>query len=151
MYFISHRGNLTHRVPELENSPGYIQEALDKGYNVEVDVWCVDNKMFLGHDEPQYEVNNNFFFKKGLWCHAKNIEAVTMLNKLNAHYFWHQKDDITLTSKRYMWTYPGVELTSSSICVMPENANYTLDELIQSAGICSDKIEKYQKEVNNEQ
>ena len=54
MIFISHRGNLTGKNPEKENKPSYISEALNQGYNCEVDVWFVDNKFMLGHDEPKY-------------------------------------------------------------------------------------------------
>jgi hypothetical protein len=35
-----------------ENSPDYIWRAIQAGYNVEVDVWFVDGKFKLGHDEP---------------------------------------------------------------------------------------------------
>jgi hypothetical protein len=34
--------------------------------------------------------------------------------------FWHQNDDFTLTSKNYIWTYPGQPYTASSVIVMPE-------------------------------
>ena len=56
MIKIAHRGNLFGRIPERENSPEYIQEALAAGYDVEVDVWFEEGKLFLGHAKPQYEV-----------------------------------------------------------------------------------------------
>ena len=43
MKLISHRGNLEGRKPELENNPEYIDEALSKGYDVEIDVWWSGN------------------------------------------------------------------------------------------------------------
>jgi len=49
--FISHRGNLAGPMPEFENRPDYIDNALDLGFDVEVDLWSYDNKFFLGHDE----------------------------------------------------------------------------------------------------
>ena len=53
----------------------------------------------------------------------------------NIHCFWHQEDDVTLTSEGYMWTYPGKELTTNSIAVLPE------EEIeVEVAGICSDYI-----------
>ncbi len=61
MILISHRGNITGANPSRENSPDYIQEALEADYNVEIDVWYKDKKWNLGHDEPQYEVESNFF------------------------------------------------------------------------------------------
>ena len=47
MRYISHRGNLTGRDPFRENTVEYIQEALDKGFDVEIDVRCVDGKLYL--------------------------------------------------------------------------------------------------------
>ena len=61
MVLISHRGNLTGSNPERENSQTYIQEALNKGFNVEVDVWVVNNQIYLGHDAPQYLIDKILF------------------------------------------------------------------------------------------
>ena len=66
-------------------------------------------------------VGQTYFLKKdGLWCHAKNIEALNLMLREGIHCFWHQEDDVTLTSKGYKWTYPGKQLTENSICVKPE-------------------------------
>ena len=42
MILISHRGNLNGPKPDQENSPNYINNAISKGYNVEIDVWFKD-------------------------------------------------------------------------------------------------------------
>ena len=60
MHFISHRGNLNGPNKNLENKPNYIKEALDKGFDVEIDVWLSKEKFYLGHDEPLYETDVNF-------------------------------------------------------------------------------------------
>ena len=39
MILISHRGNVNGREPSLENGDKYCQEAIDKGYNVEIDTY----------------------------------------------------------------------------------------------------------------
>ena len=140
MLLISHRGNLNGIQKKRENSPTYINEALSKGYDVEVDVRFTDDKFFLGHDTNQYKVNKEFLENKRIWCHAKTVEALMALEKTNAHYFWHQEDDYTITSKGFIWTYPGKKLSLKSICVLPEKFNY---EKIKCTGICSDFIEKY--------
>tara|TARA_R110002020_G_scaffold29001_1_gene91789 strand:- start:9785 stop:10231 length:447 start_codon:yes stop_codon:yes gene_type:complete len=143
MILVSHRGNLTGPNPSRENSPDYIQEALKADYNVEIDVWYKDKTWHLGHDEPQYEVERSFFYNRFLWCHAKNIDALRELSSLGIHCFWHQEDDVTLTSMGYLWTYPGKPLTPKSICVMPERTSYSQSEIAAAAGVCSDQIEKY--------
>lgn len=50
---IAHRGNISGPDPEQENKPEYLQAALDKGYDVEVDVWgsYQDNVWWAGHTE----------------------------------------------------------------------------------------------------
>ena len=53
MKIISHRGNLYGREVDNENKPEFIMEALRK-FEVEVDVWFVNDSWFLGHDKPQF-------------------------------------------------------------------------------------------------
>ena len=150
MKLISHRGNINGRNPERENSLDYVLEALEN-YEVEIDVWFIDDKWYLGHDKPQYEIHKNDIRirKHRLWCHAKNIDALYRLGNMNEgftnhRYFWHQGDDVTLTSTGHLWTFPGKQLTLKSICVLPENANYSDEDLKNCYGICSDFIEKYE-------
>ena len=59
MILISHRGNVDGIYPEMENNPIYINKALNSGYDVEIDVWCIDNRWYLGHDSPQYEITSD--------------------------------------------------------------------------------------------
>ena len=143
MYLISHRGNLNGVESENENNPNYLKIAIDKGFNVEVDVRFEEEKFYLGHDFSQYEVNKDFLLNENIWCHAKTHSALLALDKIKAHYFWHQDDDYTITSKGFFWTFPGKELLKKSICVLPEKANY---KKIDCLGICSDFIERYKND-----
>ena len=140
MILISHRGNIDGKNPELENSPDYINKALNAGYNVEIDVWNINGQWFLGHDGPQYKIDKSFLINDKLWCHAKNINALNEMLDSQIHCFWHQKDDVTLTNRDFMWTYPGQHLTEKSVCVLPELADY---KEIKCAGVCSDYIKNY--------
>ena len=140
MYLISHRGNTNGPKKNLENSPEYIHQTLKSGYNVEIDVRYVDGFFYLGHDTADYKIEKSFLLTDRLWCHAKNVEALEELKKLNCNYFWHDNDDYTLTSNGFIWAYPGRKLTKNSICVLPEKADY---KKISCAGICSDFIERY--------
>ena len=142
MILISHRGNLNGPNEVRENSPYYIMEAIDEGYDVEVDLWWVDGKVYLGHDEPQYEVSDEWLGERidKLWIHCKNIESLNWIRNTSLHYFWHEQDTLTLTSKNYMWVYPGKQPIIGSIAVMPEIHN---DDISICLGICSDFIKKY--------
>lgn len=148
MKLISHRGNISGPNPQKENHPNYILNALNKGYEVEIDVWYT-NKFMLGHDKPQYEFPFDLLekFYTKLWVHCKNIEAIVKLKnnpELNSrlNYFWHENDTVTLTSKGHIWAYPGKQPINNSIAVMPEISN---DNITQCKGICSDYIEKYKQ------
>lgn len=147
MILISHRGNINGRKTEEENNPEYIQNAISLGYDVEIDIWLVNNKLYLGHDEPQYEISWEYWLKyrvHKLWVHCKNVEAVVWFseNTDDVNYFWHENDALTLTSLGYMWVYPGRQPVKNSIAVMPEIHN---DDISMCRGICSDFIQNYKK------
>lgn len=155
LIYISHRGNINGKNPEMENHPDYIQKALDLGYDVEVDVWVKGDKFYLGHDEPKYEINKDFLKERytKLWCHAKNIYALNALLELShsVNCFWHQNDDYTLTKFGFIWVYPNKKLIkskdkkliSNSIAVLPEL--YPDWDISKAIGICSDFIANYKK------
>ena len=145
MILISHRGNIDGKIPERENSPEYILEAIESGYHVEVDVWYKDGQLYLGHDGPEYKTDIAFLKNEKLWCHCKNAEALAELVKNDVHCFFHKTDDVTLTSNKYMWIFPRKKLLEGSICVLPEVAEYTEEELQRCIGICSDVIGDYRK------
>ena len=141
MILISHRGNITGVDKNLENKPEYIFNALHIGFDVEIDIWKYKENLYLGHDEPTTLFPNKLLENKNkLWFHAKNLDSLIVLHKLNVHYFWHQNDDITITNKGYCWTYPGKELYQNSICVLPEKFDQNISHC---AGCCSDFIDSY--------
>lgn len=118
MKIISHRGNTNGPDKILENNPLHIKSLLDVGIEVEIDVWFVDTLLMLGHDAPQYIISPEFLSFDGLWCHAKNLNALQYMLEHNIkNCFWHQEDDFTLTSSGYIWTYPNKPVNSKSIIV----------------------------------
>ena len=144
MKLISHRGNIDGRQPNLENKPEYILKALNQGYECEIDVWFIRNKIYLGHDKVKkrmVEINLNFLKNKKLWCHAKNIEALDLMKRNNVHCFWHEDDLVTITSKGWIWCHPRLKIgRKNSITVLPELHNTQTKSF---SGICSDFISKY--------
>jgi hypothetical protein len=147
MKLISHRGNTNGKMESWENEPTYIDLAIKKEFDVEVDIWYIDNQIWLGHDKPQYGIDFKWIIDRisKLWIHCKNIEALIYFKESGYlfNYFWHQTDDVTITAIGYFWTYPGKKLTKNSIAVMPEICEFENIEI--AFGICSDEIEKYKK------
>lgn len=144
--FISHRGNIRGPDPKMENSPVHITAALAAGYNVEVDVRYIDGVWYLGHDEPVHIVDFDYLNDERIWLHCKNMEALAELNimmSVKAHYFWHQEDDVALTSNRWLWTYPGKQLMErGAIAVCPEMVDDQWD-ISNAEGVCSDFVEAW--------
>jgi hypothetical protein len=133
---IAHRANLNGPDPDNENKPTVIRKLLSMGFDVEIDLWVLEDGFYLGHDNPQYKITSEFLEQKGLWIHCKNKKALNTMTYTDLHYFWHQGDDYTITSHGVVWTLVGKTPVPKSICVMPElhsEIDYT-----RCAGVCTD-------------
>jgi len=148
---ISHRGNITGKIVEMENFPFYIDDAISKGYDVEIDLWYTKGEFYLGHDEPTYMVSLNWLVLRNLklWVHCKDLKTIEELKRLEyvngvtqINYFYHQTDDTAITSKGHLWVYPGNQPIEYSIAVLPEVHN---EDVSKCMGICSDVIQKYRE------
>lgn len=140
MIIISHRGNLDGPNKKNENNPLYITNALDKFFHVEIDLWVENGILFLGHDHPQYKIVLSFLKKNSskLWIHCKNLEALNFCNKNNLHFFFHDNDEYTLTSRGYVWAHPLVKKFENTILVMPKK-NFKKDlSSMNIIGLCTD-------------
>lgn len=140
MKLIAHRGNINGPDPENENSPKYVESAIQQGYDVEIDL-RVGVGLQLGHDKSQYFIDSSWLntFKDNLWIHCKDFATLTYLTErrfVGYNYFWHQDDDYTLTSQGYIWTYPGKDVSKNSVLVDLEGVNREAD----CYGICSDYV-----------
>lgn len=144
MKLIAHRGNIHGPNLEKENHPDYITQAVKLGYDVEVDVWYENEKWYLGHDKPTYEIKYDFLFNRKFWLHAKNGHAFNILvQDCTLNVFWHTTEDWVLTSKRYIWTYPNKELYPESICVLPERG--WVGDIEKCYGVCTDYVIEFLK------
>jgi hypothetical protein len=142
MIYIAHRGNTNGPDPDNENKPEYLLKAIENGFYIETDLWVDENeKLFLGHDCPQYEIKIDFLLqiKDRLFCHCKNIKALHFIIKKypEIECFFHDNEECVLTSKQHIWNYPGTELTTLSICVnLEDNKECYINKNI--FGVCSD-------------
>jgi hypothetical protein len=138
--FIAHRGNITGPNSSLENTDSYLKHAYSLGYDVEVDLLAHNGILYYGHDEPQETADISFLKNNGVWCHAKNLEALALLTNMNTNAFWHQTDTVTLTSKGYIWCYPGTFVDDSK-AVWLDLLGAPLPETVKNIyGVCGDYI-----------
>jgi hypothetical protein len=144
MKLISHRGNIDGKTL-LENQPSYIDDAIELGYDVEVDIWYIGDRLYLGHDLAQYQIDIHWLEnrKSKLWIHCKNHPALELMYQTDLHYFWHDEDDVTITSKGIIWAHPKIKPLEKSIAVLPENHNWPVGDCL---GVCSDYIKQYKNE-----
>ena len=151
MHLIAHRGNTSGPNPKRENTPEYIEEAIEKGFDVEIDIRaeidtdCNSLRYILGHDQGDSEVSYQWLLRHvdKLWVHCKNLTALHALHGSPLNYFWHQEDDFTLTSYNVIWTYPHRKVTDKSVivCFTEEEAIFYADEH-PCLGICCDWVGK---------
>lgn len=137
---ILHRGN-TFGPGHLENNAVVLEQLLEDGWDVEVDLWVSDGELWLGHDRSEYVLNNDTLLKyPGIWIHCKNTKALMWVSK-HTHklrYFSHDKDPIILVSDGTLWCYPGVK------CPGKARAVYVLSDGEAGKGVCIDEMLKLQ-------
>ena len=149
MLVIAHRGNSAGPNKETENHPDTIDRVYHQyGFHSEIDLWKTEKGLFLGHDYPQYAVDTGWLHLRStlLWIHCKNIAAFAMFQnhpyKNDFNWFWHEDDAYTLTSKGYIWAYPGRKMPDrgpyNAIAVMPEVTSMQHRDLINFSGVCTD-------------
>lgn len=142
MKIISHRALIDGPDKNLENQPKQITRVIENHLlDIEVDVFVINNQLYLGHDEPNYLIDERFLkdFKKYLWIHCKNIEALKFFHKSDYNFFWHENDKFTITSKGIIWCYPSKILIPNTVCVMPELFNDWKSVNYSSClGVCTD-------------
>lgn len=141
MRIIAHRGNLYGPDKDKENRIETIQEAIRRGFDVEIDVWYLQDTFYLGHDFPETVVSLEFLQDNAdrLWIHCKHLASLIVL-KDTFNCFYHDKDIYTLTSKGYIWGNINSPCHPLAIQVMPEKSG-TFS--LACYGICTDYPFRY--------
>lgn len=141
MKIISHRGNINGPNPDKENNPIYIDQAIDAGYDVEIDIRYRDGWFFLGHDTADYPVTMEWLMFRWdkLWIHCKDLESCIALIHTNLRVFCHSQDPYTIISSEQIWIH-DLSLNITKQCIVPL---ITKEQLLQRSnfepyGICTD-------------
>lgn len=147
MIFVAHRGNLYGPSKDDENAPSYLQKALDKQFDIEIDVWWHYSGFWLGHDYPQYVVSTEWLRQGGIWAHAKNPEAAIHLIRAGICCFNQDIDRYSITSNGWIWfNYDQAKVNRIVIDSEPVRCN-AIAMLYQGQpipegvmGVCSDYV-----------
>lgn len=167
MKIISHRGNLYGPNREMENTIDAISSALDKGFDIEIDVWYLAGKFWLGHDQPdrsfQIDLLDAWSKKGEIYVHCKNIWAAQFFLEDYGYKFrpvfpfMHDKDPAVFLHNEIIWVHPNAvysvdeTLSKKCIVVMPElktiKYQVNLDLSLENwYGVCTD----YPVDVRND-
>ena len=151
MKLLAHRGNTSGVNASYENNPEYLKHAISLGWDIEIDARLIDNKMWLGHDEPKYALNYEdfmfFLVHREVWWHAKDY--VTLSNLMNRgpwmKVFAHEADTYGLVNGGYIWTADTTiqleENNHTIFVVLPDISGCM--EIAKEAklyGLCSDNF-----------
>lgn len=146
MIIISNRGNVSGSNLDLENDPDYVLSSIKKNFEVKVDVWLEDNKLYLGSDYAKFNINESFLYLRKLWIHARNISAAQFLiDSSQLNWFYQQKDTTNLTSKGYLWTSLALESYKKTILYMPEHngKDHKSYDFYSAYGLCTNYPENF--------
>lgn len=122
MKLISHRGNIKGSISNRENSPSYIDTAISAGYEVEIDIRYKNDKFYLGHDTPDYEVSETWLElrKNKLWIHCKDLDSANKLQEIGGFmFFCHTSDPYVLTSNGFLWVHDLSKKLSNKYNIIP--------------------------------
>lgn len=147
MLFISYRGIYDGTNYEYANTPSQIGKAFGAGYSVMVDVWKVDDKFYLGNDQPLTEVTSKYLQGNRWWLNARNTAMQIWLAeqsvKLYPNWFYFTASTppppFATASNGKLITPGTVPINNNSVIFLPEIDDRGMFSTVKLKcfGICS--------------
>lgn len=127
MIYISYQGIYDGTNYEYANTPNQIGKAFGYGVSVMTDVWRVDNKLYLGTDQPLTEVTAKYLQGNRWWINARNTDMRNWLAEQNSKlypnwfYFPSMPPPPYVTASNGKLITPGtVPINNNSVIFLPE-------------------------------
>ena len=146
MLYISYQGIYDGQDFESANTPNQIGKAFNNGYSCMVDVWRIDDKLYVGSEEAPIEVTEKYLQGNRFWLNARNTDmqdwVAAQPRKLYPNYFSFDNDTESnnATCSGGQIITPGtVPLNNSSIIFLPEIKDRGLLSTVKLKcyGVCS--------------
>lgn len=146
MLYISYQGIYDGQNFENANTPTQITKALNYGFSCMVDVWRIDNQLYVGTLAPTIQVTEKYLQGNRFWINARNQNMQywiqTQPSKLYPNYFWFENDTEstpTTTSGGQIITPGTVPINNTSIIFLPEIDDRAMFSTVhlKCYGICS--------------
>lgn len=122
-----------------------------------VDIWKVDNKFYLGTEEPTIEVSSDYFKGNRFWLNARNNDMYIWLqsqdSKKYPHYFTvpeTQPNYVTVSDGRD-WVFSNIAINEACVVVLPEITDRGMLSTVKlkNYGVCSCYLQ-FIKRIRNE-
>lgn len=158
MLYISYRGVFEGQNFEDANTINQIGKAFNAGFSCLVDVWRVDDVLYLGNDQPLVEVSPNYLKGNRFWINARNNTMQAWLqtqpSNFYPNYFWFNTiaANMPVTSSSGKIITPGtVPISNQSIIFLPEIYDRAMFSTVklQCFGVCSNYL-TFIKRMRNE-
>lgn len=112
MRLIAHRGNTSGKT-KFENHPEQITAAIDKGFDVEIDLRYDERNFYLGHDYPDYKITiqtiEEWSKRAKIYVHCKDIKSAVACPRTDKIIpFCHTEDEYVLLTNGIVWVHPKV-------------------------------------------
>lgn len=147
MVYISYQGIFDGQDYQDSNTPSQISKALANGFSVMIDVWRVDNKLYVGNGQPLNEVTEKYIQGNRIWINAQNDEMkewiVTQPSRLYPNYFWFEASTppppYATASNGKLITPGTVPINNDSVVFLPEISDRSLFSTtkLRCYGVCS--------------
>jgi len=147
MFYISYQGIYDGKDYEDANTPSQISKAQQRGFSCLIDVWRVDNKLYVGNGQPLIEVTEKYIQGNRFWINAVNTDMQTWIatqpSALYPNYFHFDASTppppYATASNGKLITPGTVPINSSSVMFLPEINDRSLYTMVKvkSYGICS--------------
>jgi len=159
MLYISYQGIYDGQNYEDANTPNQIGKALNHGFSVMIDVWRVDNKLYVGNGQPLIEVTEKYIQGNRFWINAQNTDMQDWISaqpiNLYPNYFWfvpsNPPSSYVIASNGKLITPGTVPINNSSVIYLPEISDMSLFSTVKLKcyGVCSTYL-TFIKRMRNE-
>ena len=147
MFYISYQGIYDGSNYEDANTPKQINKALSAGFSCNIDVWRIDNRLYVGNNQPTIEVTERYIQGNRFWINAKNTDMQTWIveqpARLYPNYFWFAASSppppYTTASNGKLITPGTVPINTNSVMYIPEIDDRSLLTMVKvrAYAICS--------------
>ena len=147
MFYISYQGIYDGKDYEDANTPSQISKAQQRGFSCLIDVWRVNNKLYVGNGQPLIEVTEKYIQGNRFYINAVNTDMQTWIatqpSALYPNYFHFDASTppppYATASNGKLITPGTVPINTNSVMFLPEITDRSLLTMVnvRCYAICS--------------